>query len=216
MYFFFFIIIFSCKSKPIPIEDWKCPVKATCDKEERILLKKMWENRDPNYVVRSKHKNKKHEDPLFINILFAETSTYLRQHAHNPVNWHSWNPETLQKAKDLKKPIFLSVGYSTCHWCHVMEEESFENIEIASYLNEHYIPIKIDREERPDIDAVYMQSVYSVTGRGGWPMSVWLNEQAEPFYAETYIPPFDGDRGRKMGFLSLLQEMNVVYQTEPE
>ena len=203
----------SCGDKDVEWNKWKCPIQTVCTEKERRVLKERWDSRPEDYQPRTKHL--KDGEPLFLNAMFAETSTYLRQHAHNPVNWHPWSDDTLKKAKEQNKPIFLSVGYSTCHWCHVMEEESFEDIEIATYLNKNYISIKIDREERPDLDAIFMQAVYSVKGRGGWPMSIWLNEDAEPFYAETYIPPKDGDRGRNVGFLTLLGEMNQLYQTNP-
>src|SRR3954447_26158017 len=129
------------------------------------------------------------------NRLIHETSPYLLQHAHNPVDWRPWGDEAFEEARRLGKPVFLSVGYSTCHWCHVMEEESFEDEAIAAYLNEHYIAIKVDREELPDVDAIYMTAVQRLTGSGGWPMSVWLTPAREPFFAGTYFPPRDGGRG---------------------
>ena len=115
------------------------------------------------------------------NKLIKETSPYLLQHAYNPVNWHPWGKEALTKAKEQDKPIFLSIGYSTCHWCHVMEKESFENKEIASFLNENFISIKVDREERPDLDSIYMKFVILQTGHGGWPLNVFLTPNQEPF-----------------------------------
>ncbi|HEV3023759.1 MAG TPA: thioredoxin domain-containing protein, partial [Pirellulales bacterium] len=123
------------------------------------------------------------------NRLADETSPYLLQHANNPVDWHPWGPEALQRAKAEEKPIFLSIGYSACHWCHVMEHESFENEAIAKTLNESFVPIKVDREERPDLDQIYMQAVQMMTGRGGWPMSTFLTPDLEPFYGGTYWPP---------------------------
>ncbi|MBZ0255921.1 thioredoxin domain-containing protein, partial [bacterium] len=125
------------------------------------------------------------------NALINETSPYLLQHAHNPVDWRPWNQEALQAAKQQNKPIFLSIGYSACHWCHVMEHESFENEEIAAYMNEHFINIKVDREERPDLDEIYMSAVQAMTGSGGWPMSVFLTPDLKPFYGGTYFPPVD-------------------------
>jgi uncharacterized protein YyaL (SSP411 family) len=122
------------------------------------------------------------------NHLAAETSPYLLQHAQNPVDWYPWGPEALKKAETEDKPIFLSIGYSACHWCHVMERESFSDAETAARLNEHFVCIKVDREERPDLDAVYMQAVTAMTGRGGWPLSVWLTPQGTPFYGGTYFP----------------------------
>ncbi len=123
------------------------------------------------------------------NHLIHENSPYLLQHANNPVNWYPWGEEALNKAKVEDKPIFLSIGYAACHWCHVMEHESFENDDVAAMMNEHFINIKVDREERPDIDGIYMQAVIAMTGSGGWPMSVFLTPELKPFYAGTYFPP---------------------------
>src|SRR5947208_1155356 len=127
----------------------------------------------------------------FTNRLAHETSPYLRQHAHNPVDWFPWGDEALRRARDLDRPIFLSVGYSACHWCHVMEHESFEDPEVGRLLNDHFVSIKVDREERPDIDQVYMTAVQLMTGQGGWPMSVFLTPDLKPFYGGTYFPPDD-------------------------
>ena len=124
-----------------------------------------------------------------VNRLANESSPYLLQHAQNPVNWFPWGDDAFAKARAEDKPIFLSIGYSTCHWCHVMEHESFENETVAAVLNEHFVPIKVDREERPDIDRVYMTFVQATTGSGGWPMSVWLTPDLKPFYGGTYFPP---------------------------
>jgi uncharacterized protein YyaL (SSP411 family) len=124
-----------------------------------------------------------------MNHLSKSTSPYLLQHAHNPVDWYPWAEEALAKAKAEDKPIFLSIGYAACHWCHVMAHESFENPETATFMNEHFINIKVDREERPDIDGIYMQAVIAITGSGGWPMSVFLAPDLKPFYAGTYFPP---------------------------
>ena len=123
------------------------------------------------------------------NNLINETSPYLLQHAHNPVDWHAWGEEALQKAKSENKPILVSIGYSACHWCHVMERESFENEQIAEIMNEHLICIKVDREERPDVDAIYMDSLQAMGLRGGWPLNVFLMPDAKPFYGGTYFPP---------------------------
>src|SRR5487761_1757103 len=121
--------------------------------------------------------------------LIDETSPYLLQHAHNPVEWYPWGEEALQKAKREEKPILLGVGYSACHWCHVMERESFENEEIAKVLNEHFVPVKVDREERPDVDRIYMLFVQASTGGGGWPVWVWPTPARKPFFGGTYFPP---------------------------
>ena len=123
------------------------------------------------------------------NRLADETSPYLQQHAYNPVDWFPWGDEAIARARELNKPIFLSIGYSACHWCHVMEHESFENDDIAAVMNEHYVCIKVDREERPDLDQIYMNAVQLLTGRGGWPMSVFLTPDLHPFYGGTYWPP---------------------------
>src|SRR5436305_11595755 len=120
------------------------------------------------------------------NRLAHEKSPYLLQHAHNPVDWHPWGDEAFEKARAEDKPIFLSVGYSTCHWCHVMERESFEDETVAKFLNEHYVAIKVDREERPDVDHVYMTALQATSGGGGWPMSVFLASDLKPFFAGTY------------------------------
>ena len=131
--------------------------------------------------------------PHFNRLIFS-SSPYLRQHARNPVDWYPWGEEAFQRAMDEQRPIFLSVGYSTCHWCHVMARESFEDDEIAEILNTFYVPIKVDKEERPDVDRFYMRATQLLTRRGGWPNSVWLNPARVPFYAGTYFPPEDRKR----------------------
>lgn len=144
----------------------------------------------------TKHKN-------YPNHLIHEKSPYLLQHAYNPVNWYPWSDEAFEKATQEDKPIFLSIGYSTCHWCHVMEHESFENDEVANYLNEHFISIKVDREERPDIDMVYMRICQALTGQGGWPLTIFLTPAQDAFYAGTYFPK--ESRYGRPGFLDLLK-----------
>ena len=148
----------------------------------------------------------------YTNRLASEKSPYLLQHAHNPVDWHAWGPEAFEKARREDKPIFLSVGYSTCHWCHVMERESFENEETARVLNASFVPIKVDREERPDVDRVYMTFVQATTGGGGWPMSVWLTPELQPFAGGTYFPP--EDRYGRPGFTTVLRRLAEVWSTE--
>jgi uncharacterized protein YyaL (SSP411 family) len=123
------------------------------------------------------------------NRLIKETSPYLLQHAHNPVDWYPWGEEALSKAQSEDKPMLVSIGYAACHWCHVMEKESFEDEETARLMNEHFINIKIDREERPDLDHIYMDAVQAMTGSGGWPLNVFLTPQGKPFYGGTYFPP---------------------------
>ena len=152
--------------------------------------------------------------PKYINRLVLETSPYLRQHAHNPVEWYPWSKEAFQRAQKEDKPILLSIGYSTCHWCHVMERESFEDEEIARYLNQHFIAIKVDREERPDLDELYMKAVQLMTGRGGWPMTTVLTHDGTPFFGGTYFPPRDGTRGRRRGFLTILKELKQRYHND--
>src|SRR4026207_2557626 len=125
------------------------------------------------------------------NRLIHETSPYLLQHAANPVDWYPWGPEALQAAKTQNRPILLSVGYSACHWCHVMERESFEDEAIAALMNEHFVCIKVDREERPDQDSLYLGAVQAMTQHGGWPMTVFLTPDGAPFYGGTYFPPQD-------------------------
>jgi uncharacterized protein YyaL (SSP411 family) len=148
------------------------------------------------------------------NRLAEEKSPYLLQHANNPVDWYAWGPEAFEKARTENKPIFLSIGYSTCHWCHVMERESFESDDIAQVLNRYFVPIKVDREERPDVDRIYMTFVQASTGGGGWPMSVWLTPDLKPFFGGTYFPP-DSRWGRP-GFRSVLEQLASAWQAERE
>ncbi|MBP2674995.1 MAG: hypothetical protein H6Q84_1835 [Deltaproteobacteria bacterium] len=150
----------------------------------------------------------------YTNRLFLETSPYLLQHAHNPVDWHPWGDEAFAKARQLRRPVFVSIGYSTCHWCHVMEEESFEDEEIARFLNENFIPVKVDREERPDVDSIYMKAVQGFTGTGGWPLNVWLTPDRKPFFGGTYFPPRDGRFGQGSGFLGILQALSDSYVSQ--
>ena len=148
------------------------------------------------------------------NRLIHESSPYLRQHAHNPVDWHPWGPAALATAQQEKKPILLSVGYSACHWCHVMERESFEDAETAALMNEHFVNIKVDREERPDVDHIYMNAVQLLTGHGGWPMTVFLTPDGEPFYGGTYFPP--EDRHGLPSFRRVLQSIATAYRDKPQ
>ncbi len=148
------------------------------------------------------------------NRLAAETSPYLLQHAHNPVDWYPWGDEAFAKARAENRPVFLSIGYSSCHWCHVMERESFENPAVADLLNEHFVSIKVDREERPDVDDVYMTAVQLTTGRGGWPLSAFLLPDGRPFFAGTYFPP--EDRHGRAGFRTLLLRIAQAWGNERE
>ena len=180
----------------------------------QIRLAQALKAKGEKYVPRTHHLQPD-GTPTYTNRLILEPSPYLLQHAHNPLNWYPWGAEAFARAKKENKPILLSIGYSTCHWCHVMERESFEDLEIATYLNQHYIAIKVDREQRPDLDGIYMTAVQTMTGRGGWPMTVWLNPDREPFYGGTYFPPRDGGRGVQTGFLTLLKRLREVYDQQP-
>jgi uncharacterized protein YyaL (SSP411 family) len=145
------------------------------------------------------------------NRLAGETSPYLLQHAGNPVDWYPWGPEALERARSEDKPIFLSIGYAACHWCHVMERESFENSEIAALMNAGFVSIKVDREERPDLDDVYMAAVQAMTGSGGWPMTVFLTPDLAPFFGGTYFPPTD--RHGMSGLPRILDAVSDAYRT---
>ena len=152
-------------------------------------------------------------DHKHTNRLIDETSPYLLQHAHNPVDWYPWSNEAFQKAKSENKPVLLSIGYSACHWCHVMERESFENEKIAALMNELFVNIKVDREERPDLDEIYMNAVQMLTGRGGWPMTMFLTPERKPFYGGTYFPP--EDRQGMPGFPRILLGVSQAYRERP-
>src|SRR5262245_14469013 len=148
------------------------------------------------------------------NALAYEKSPYLLQHADNPVAWLPWGEAAFAKARAEQKPIFLSIGYSTCHWCHVMAHESFEDDAVAQILNAHFVPVKVDREERPDVDKVYMAYVQAMTGHGGWPLSAWLTPELKPFYGGTYFPP--EDRHGRAGFPTILNAIAHGWKTERE
>ena len=143
-----------------------------------------------------------------VNKLNGENSPYLLQHVDNPVDWYPWGEEALKKASEEDKPIFLSIGYAACHWCHVMAHESFEDPETAAIMNEHFVNIKVDREERPDLDSIYMDAVVGMTGQGGWPMSVFLTPEGKPFYGGTYFPP-----ERRYNMPSFREVLVSVYTT---
>ena len=149
--------------------------------------------------------------PARTNRLAREKSPYLLQHQHNPVDWYAWGEEAFAKARREHRPIFLSIGYSTCHWCHVMERESFESPEVAAFLNGHFVSIKVDREERPDVDKIYMTFVQATTGQGGWPLNVFLTPELKPFFGGTYFPP--DNRSGRPGFLQVLHEVQQVWQS---
>ena len=143
-----------------------------------------------------------------MNRLADETSPYLRQHRDNPVDWYPWGPEAFAERAEEDRPVLLSVGYSACHWCHVMAHECFEDDEVAAAMNELFVNVKVDREERPDVDAVYMDAVQAMTGRGGWPMTVFLTPDGRPFYGGTYFP--------KPSFLQLLAAIDDAWRTRRE
>jgi len=146
------------------------------------------------------------------NRLQRESSPYLLQHAHNPVDWYPWGEEAFRKAKDEDKPVFLSIGYSTCHWCHVMARESFENEKTAAILNRNFVSIKVDKEERPDVDSIYMTFCQAFTGSGGWPTSIFMTPDQKPFFAGTYFPP--STRGRMIGFPELLEVIHERWEDD--
>jgi len=177
---------------------WADPPGASYSPELRQQLAAGLQARGENYQPRTRHLDEESR-PIYSNRLILQDSPYLLQHAHNPVDWHPWGPEAFALAKRENKPVFLSIGYSTCHWCHVMEHESFEDKAVAEYLNTHFVSIKVDREQRPDIDTIYMTGVQMIAGRGGWPMSSFLTVDGKTFYAGTYFP-----RDR---FLGLLQQV---------
>lgn len=153
-----------------------------------------------------------HTESKVTNQLINEKSPYLQQHAYNPINWYPWGNNAFDKAKKEDKPVFLSIGYSTCHWCHVMAEESFEDSEVAKLLNKYFVCIKVDREERPDIDAVYMSVCQAMTGQGGWPLTVFMTPEQTPFYCATYIPKLPGYNSN--GLMSLLPEIHKLWKNE--
>jgi uncharacterized protein YyaL (SSP411 family) len=164
--------------------------------------------RGGDYKARTRHL---HADgsPIFTNRLLLEKSPYLQQHAHNPVNWYPWGPEAFAEARRLGRPVLVSIGYSTCHWCHVMEEESFDSIETAKVLNAHFIAIKVDREARPDVDSIYMAAIHAMGQRGGWPLNMFVTAEGKPFFGGTYFPP--EDRGGRPGFVRVLSQIASAY-----
>ena len=146
------------------------------------------------------------------NRLIHEKSPYLLQHAYNPVNWYPWGEEAFEKAKNENKPVFLSIGYSTCHWCHVMEKESFEDRDVAALMNDTFVSIKVDREERPDIDSIYMAVCQAMTGSGGWPLNLLLTPDKRPFHALTYIPK--ESRFGRVGMLDMIPQVKELWNSQ--
>ncbi|MBC8187234.1 MAG: thioredoxin domain-containing protein, partial [Proteobacteria bacterium] len=147
-------------------------------------------SRGPEYRARTRHRTADGR-PIYTNRLLLEKSPYLQQHAHNPVNWFPWGPEAFAEARRLGRPVLVSIGYATCHWCHVMEEESFDAIATAKVMNAHFIAIKVDREARPDIDSIYMAAIHAMGQRGGWPLNMFVTGDGKPFFGGTYFPPRD-------------------------
>ncbi|MCP3851370.1 MAG: DUF255 domain-containing protein [Gammaproteobacteria bacterium] len=178
---------------------------ASIENELKKKLTTAYKNKGSSYQPRTEHFNAD-GSPKYINRLILEESPYLIQHAHNPVNWYAWGSEAFEKARLENKPIFLSIGYSTCHWCHVMERESFDNELMAAYLNKHFISIKVDRERRPDVDKIYMTALMITKGSGGWPMSSMLTPEGKPFFSGTYFPP--------ELFIQVLQQTAKLWQEE--
>ena len=180
-------------------------VAPSADEETRASLVEAWRDLGADYEPRTEH-FLDDGSPVYVNRLVTAASPYLLQHAHNPVDWYPWGEEAFAAAAERDVPVFLSIGYATCHWCHVMERESFENEEIAAYMNKHFVSIKVDREQHPDIDAMYMTAVQMMTGGGGWPMSSFLDTQGRPFFGGTYFPP---DR-----FMDLLDRVSYAWATQ--
>ena len=180
--------------------------------EVRRNLAEHLANKGSDYVPRTRNLSTDGA-PLFTNRLLLETSPYLQQHAHNPVNWFPWGDDAFATAKRLKRPVLISIGYSTCHWCHVMEEESFDDPALAAYLNANFIAIKIDREVRPDIDAIYMAAVHAMGISGGWPLNVFVTPERKPFYGGTYFPPTP--RGGRPSFRQALEAISSQYAENP-
>jgi uncharacterized protein YyaL (SSP411 family) len=153
-------------------------------------------------------------NPSFTNALIQETSPYLLQHAHNPVNWIPWSDTLFEQATQQNKPILLSIGYAACHWCHVMERESFESETVAEYMNAHFINVKVDREERPDVDHLYMDALQAMTGSGGWPLNIFLLPNGKPFYGGTYFPPIAMQN--RASWMEVLQGVKNAFENNHE
>ncbi|MCP4004088.1 MAG: thioredoxin domain-containing protein, partial [bacterium] len=189
------------------------PGAPTLSEDLRTRLATELAGRGPEYEPRTRNL-RADGSPLYTNRLLLESSPYLQQHAHNPVNWRPWGDEAFAAAERLGRPVLVSIGYSTCHWCHVMEEESFDDPNTARFLNQHFVTIKVDRETRPDVDAIYMSAIQALGQRGGWPLNVWLTPDRKPFYAGTYFPPQPGP-GRP-DFMSVLHSIQKQYSDNPE
>ena len=198
------VIWFLCSPVYVLADDLQKPFQLEATVKQNLIDARQKKKAD--YTVRTQHLVNK--EPKYINRLILEDSPYLLQHAHNPVNWYAWGEAAFKAARQQNKPIFLSIGYSTCHWCHVMEEESFDNVEVAEQLNRHFISIKVDREQRPDLDEIYMMGVQLMTGSGGWPMSNFLTTDGLPFHGGTYFP--------RHQFLNTLKRIHEIWSKQPE
>ncbi|HZP42527.1 MAG TPA: thioredoxin domain-containing protein, partial [Candidatus Binatia bacterium] len=205
-------LLAGCRSRPPVLETPPGAAARPADVVARLAA--ALAAKGPDYRPHTRHL-RPDGTPRWTNRLILAASPYLLQHAHNPVDWYPWGDEVFDRARREGKPVLLSIGYSTCHWCHVMEEESFEDEEVARALNEHYVAIKVDREERPDLDEAYMTAVQLMTRSGGWPMTVWLTPERRPFYGGTYFPARDGDRGIPTGFLTLLTRLHEIFVADP-
>ncbi len=208
---FFLLLVITIAFTQFPTasaQDGEKPIVAMdADEDLSLSLIEAYEQLGSDYEPRTEHLLADGR-PKYVNRLVNEDSPYLLQHAHNPVNWYPWGEEAFAVAKSQNKPVFLSIGYATCHWCHVMERESFENEAIADLMNEHYISVKVDREQLPDVDALFMSAVMMINGSGGWPMSSFLDTDGRSFYGATYFPP---DR-----FTQILERINQLWQDEPD
>ena len=180
----------------LPILAWAHPA---------MELEQIYLDKGKDYTPRTQHLDKQGR-AKFVNHLILESSPYLLQHAHNPVNWYPFSDEAFDKAKAENKPIFISIGYATCHWCHVMEEESFDDVEVAKFLNKHFISIKVDREIRPDVDATYMNVSQLINGSGGWPLNAVILPDGKAFFAGTYFP--------KPQLLDILSRIQTLWKNE--
>ena len=198
-------VLFMVLNQPLHATEQALPKATPYSADLKAQLKTKLADLGEAYQPRTEHLNAEGV-PHYTNRLLLESSPYLRQHAHNPVDWHPWNNAAFIKAQQQNKPIFLSIGYATCHWCHVMEKESFDNVAIAEYLNQHFIAIKVDREQRPDVDAVYMRAVMLANGNGGWPMSSFLLADGAPFFNGTYFAP--------QQFQQILQKITHLWQED--
>ncbi len=197
------------------LDELYAPLPGTADlpRPPAELMEQVRRRRGQSYRPRTRHLQPDGQ-ATYTNRLFLETSPYLLQHAHNPVNWFPWGDEAFELARQLNRPLLVSIGYATCHWCHVMEEESFEDEAIANYMNSNFIAVKVDREERPDVDTVYMTAVHAMGLQGGWPLNVFTTPDRKPFYGGTYYPPHDYGGG--LGFMSLLLRIRETYHGAPE